>query len=70
MIGLMPAFVGGAVELEAPPSVPWSVSATAGMPSSLAARDELLDTAGAVEQRVLAVHVEMDEIGGHGWAGF
>ena len=27
--------------------------------------DEALHTAGAVEQRVLAVHVKMDEIGGH-----
>ena len=29
--------------------------------------DQLLDPAGAVEQRVFAVHVEMDECGGHGW---
>ena len=29
--------------------------------------DQLLDPARAVEQRVLAVHVEMDEFGGHGW---
>ncbi len=33
----------------------------------LGARDQRLDPARAVEQRVLAVHVEMDECGGHGW---
>ena len=33
----------------------------------LGPRDQLLDPARAVEQRVLAVHVEMDEGGGHGW---
>ena len=31
---------------------------------------ELADTAGAVQQRVLAVHVEMDEVGGHGGLRF
>jgi len=29
--------------------------------------DEFLDPARAVEQRVFAVHVKMDECGGHGW---
>jgi len=31
---------------------------------------QVFHAAGAVQQRVLAVDVEMDEFGGHGWAGF
>ena len=44
---------------------PWSVTATADMPSSRDALAELRQAIGAVEEGVLAVEVEVNEVAGH-----
>ena len=45
--------------------LPWSVMATAGMPSSFTRLDKLLDVASAVEHGVVGVQMQVNELG-HG----
>ena len=61
MIGLMPASVAFFQKSKAPKTLPWSVVAMAGMPISRRGLEQVADAGGAVEHRVLAVHVQVDE---------
>ena len=45
--------------------LPWSVTATAGMPSSATRLQSSGQPVRAVEEGVLAVEVEVDEVAGH-----
>ena len=65
--GLDPLVLGGAVELDRAAERAVIGERHRRHAQLLGPLDQLADPAGAVEQRVLAVHVEMDEGGGHVW---
>ena len=68
--GLDALLLGGVVELDRAAERAVVGERHGGHAQLFGALDQLLDTAGAVKERVLAVHVEVDEFGAHGWAGF
>ena len=65
--GLDTRFLRGAVELDGAAERAVVGESHGRHAQLLRPLDELLHAAGAVEQRILAVHVEMDEVGGHRW---
>ena len=65
MMGLTPYLCAAFTKCTAPKMFPWSVMATAGMPSSGHALAEFFDVAGAIEQGVIGMEVQVDELG-HG----
>ena len=68
--GLDALVLGGAVELHGAAQRAVVGERHGGHAELVGPPHEVFHTAGAVEQRVLAVHVEMNEWGAHGCLGF